>query len=161
MKIGVPREVKVKEHRVACTPGGARMLANEGHTVLVQAGAGEASGFPDIQYVQAGARSHIALICGLWSMTVRLADPNDASRGFSVFHSRTPLPGITLLRVLLSPDVPTARWDRWGRWDQWRGVKKRCGPELAGGFEGQAGVIGLLTGLAARRMVQQESWSCL
>jgi alanine dehydrogenase len=55
VNIGIPKEVKVKENRVSCTPGGARMLINAGHEVLVQAGAGEGSGFPDSQYAEAGA----------------------------------------------------------------------------------------------------------
>jgi alanine dehydrogenase len=55
MRIGIPREVKTKENRVACTPGGVRMLAQDGHQVLVQAGAGEGCGFSDAAYVQAGA----------------------------------------------------------------------------------------------------------
>ncbi|HMP72815.1 MAG TPA: alanine dehydrogenase [Kiritimatiellia bacterium] len=55
MIIGIPREIKVKENRVACTPAGARMLVQAGHTVLVQTGAGDGCGFPDEQYVAAGA----------------------------------------------------------------------------------------------------------
>lgn len=46
MKIGVPREIKVKESRVACTPGGIRMYLNAGHDVLVEKGAGMGSAVP-------------------------------------------------------------------------------------------------------------------
>lgn len=56
MKIGVPREIKVKESRVACTPGGARMLVNAGHDVFVEKNAGTESGYHDDQYSEAGAR---------------------------------------------------------------------------------------------------------
>jgi len=56
MKIGIPKEIKVKENRVSCTPGGARMLAQTGHDVLVQKDAGLGSGFDDQQYVNAGAQ---------------------------------------------------------------------------------------------------------
>jgi len=56
VKIGVPREIKVKESRVACTPGGARMLVHAGHDVFVEKGAGAGSGFHDDQYSEAGAR---------------------------------------------------------------------------------------------------------
>ena len=56
MKIGIPREIKVKENRVSCTPGVARMLVQNGHEVLVETGAGLGSGFPDDQYRQVGAR---------------------------------------------------------------------------------------------------------
>ena len=55
MKIGVPREVKDREFRVAVTPGGVKQLTNEGHTVLVEASAGEGSGFSDSDYLKAGA----------------------------------------------------------------------------------------------------------
>src|SRR5690242_20671649 len=56
MQIGIPREIKIKENRVSCTPGGVRMLAQAGHAVLVERGAGEGCGFSDEQYTQAGAR---------------------------------------------------------------------------------------------------------
>ena len=41
MKIGIPREIKVKESRVACTPGGVRMLVQYGHDVLVEKNEGK------------------------------------------------------------------------------------------------------------------------
>lgn len=56
MRVGVVKEIKDKEHRVALTPAGARALQQAGHTVLVQAGAGLGSGFADTQYLAAGAR---------------------------------------------------------------------------------------------------------
>lgn len=56
MQIGIPREIKIKENRVSCTPGGVRMLAQASHEVLVERSAGEGCGFSDEQYTQAGAR---------------------------------------------------------------------------------------------------------
>ncbi|MEV0247718.1 alanine dehydrogenase [Nocardia sp. NPDC050712] len=56
MKIGVPREVKNHEYRVACTPAGVRELVARGHEVVVEAGAGVGSGFEDAAYQVAGAR---------------------------------------------------------------------------------------------------------
>lgn len=56
MRVGVPSEVKDDEYRVALTPAGAEALSNAGHDVLVQAGAGEDSGFTDDFYENAGAR---------------------------------------------------------------------------------------------------------
>jgi len=56
VKIGIPREIKVKESRVACTPGGVRMLVHAGHDVFVEKNAGAESGFHDDQYSEAGAR---------------------------------------------------------------------------------------------------------
>ncbi|WP_216903230.1 alanine dehydrogenase [Nocardia alni] len=56
MRIGVPREIKPQERRVAVTPAGAGELTRHGHEVLVEAGAGEGSGFPDRDYLATGAR---------------------------------------------------------------------------------------------------------
>jgi len=56
MIIGVPCEVKTDESRVALVPAGAEVLSAHGHDVLIQAGAGCASGFSDAQYGQSGAR---------------------------------------------------------------------------------------------------------
>lgn len=56
MIIGVPKEIKSNENRVALTPGGAMELVRRGHTVYVQSTAGEGSGFEDEDYVEAGAK---------------------------------------------------------------------------------------------------------
>ncbi|WP_022902446.1 alanine dehydrogenase [Curtobacterium sp. B8] len=55
MLIGVPTEVKNNEYRVAATPAGVAELTLHGHEVLVQAGAGVGSAFPDDEYTAAGA----------------------------------------------------------------------------------------------------------
>ncbi|WP_122262555.1 alanine dehydrogenase [Ornithinimicrobium cerasi] len=55
MKVGVPREVKVHEYRVALTPLGVHELVEHGHEVVVEAGAGEGSQVADEEYVAAGA----------------------------------------------------------------------------------------------------------
>jgi alanine dehydrogenase len=54
-RIGVPREIKAGETRVAMTPAGVAALTAAGTEVLLQAGAGDESGFPDSEYVSAGA----------------------------------------------------------------------------------------------------------
>jgi alanine dehydrogenase len=56
MKIGVAREIKPDEYRVALTPAGARELVQRSHEVLVEAGAGDGSSFPDSAYEGVGAR---------------------------------------------------------------------------------------------------------
>jgi len=56
MKIGVAREIKPDEYRVALTPAGARELVQAGHDVLVETGAGEGSSFADDAYAAVGAR---------------------------------------------------------------------------------------------------------
>jgi len=55
MRIGIPKEVKNHEYRVALTPAGASLLAHAGHEVRLQAGAGARAGFPDEAYRQAGS----------------------------------------------------------------------------------------------------------
>jgi alanine dehydrogenase len=55
MKIGVPKEIKDSENRVALTPAGVKELKKRGHQVYVQSIAGTGSGFTDEQYLQAGA----------------------------------------------------------------------------------------------------------
>jgi alanine dehydrogenase len=55
MKIGVPKEIKTNENRIALVPAGAEELSVAGHEVLIEHGAGEGSGFPDEAYVSAGA----------------------------------------------------------------------------------------------------------
>ncbi|MEV6984644.1 alanine dehydrogenase [Sphaerisporangium sp. NPDC051017] len=55
MKVGIPREVKEQEHRVAITPAGVNEFARHGHQVFVERGAGEGSAIHDEDYRTAGA----------------------------------------------------------------------------------------------------------
>jgi alanine dehydrogenase len=64
MIIGVPKEIKQQEYRVALPPSGAYQLAKRGHQVVVERGAGAGAGFPDAEYETAGAKlvdSHAAV----------------------------------------------------------------------------------------------------
>jgi len=56
MIIGVPKEIKAQEYRVALTPAGADALVRAGHRVMVEKGAGEESGFLNSDYRRAGAK---------------------------------------------------------------------------------------------------------
>src|SRR5215471_12039708 len=56
MKIGVPKEIKEQEHRVALLPSVVYQLTRLGHEVLVERDAGAGSGFPDEEYAQAGGK---------------------------------------------------------------------------------------------------------
>ena len=56
MRVGVPKEVKSDEYRVAIMPVGAELLIKSGHEVFVETHAGVGSGFSDEDYIQAGAR---------------------------------------------------------------------------------------------------------
>ncbi len=65
MKVGVPKEVKNHEYRVAITPAGVHELATRGHEVVVEAGAGVGSAITDDEYVAAGA-SILATADDVW-----------------------------------------------------------------------------------------------
>src|SRR3984893_4830663 len=56
MVIGVPKEIKEQEQRVALLPSAANQLARRGHAVLVEKNAGLGSGYPDEEYIKAGAK---------------------------------------------------------------------------------------------------------
>jgi alanine dehydrogenase len=55
MKVGVLKEIKSSEYRVAMTPAGVEVMKANGHEILVEKGAGEGSNFKDDEYVKAGA----------------------------------------------------------------------------------------------------------
>jgi alanine dehydrogenase len=55
VRIGVPKEVKDHEYRVAMVPAGVHELVGRGHSVLVETGAGDGSGITDQEYAEAGA----------------------------------------------------------------------------------------------------------
>ena len=77
MFVGVPREVKTDEHRVAMTPAGVRELVHAGHVVLVEAGAGAGSMIPDDRYLSAGARI-VDLAEEVWSqsdLVIKVKEP--------------------------------------------------------------------------------------
>jgi alanine dehydrogenase len=65
VKIGVAKEIKTDEYRVALTPAGARELVQRGHDVVIEGGAGEGSAFSDSAYEAAGAR--IAGVEDVWA----------------------------------------------------------------------------------------------
>ncbi len=55
MRVGIPKEIKNHEYRVAITPAGVHELVSHGHEVVIEAGAGVGSSIPDTDYVSAGA----------------------------------------------------------------------------------------------------------
>jgi len=65
MRIGVAKEIKPQEYRVALTPAGARELVQRGHEVLVESGAGQGGAFTDETYERAGAA--IASVDEVWA----------------------------------------------------------------------------------------------
>lgn len=77
MKIGVVKEIKAQEYRVAMTPDGARELIEQHHQVLVESGAGLGSGFSDDAYLSAGAEI-IALAADIFQcaeLIVKVKEP--------------------------------------------------------------------------------------
>ena len=78
MRIGVPKEVKTGEYRIATTPSCIKTLKKDGHTIIVQKGAGVAAGFTDAQLKRAGAK--ISSQKDVWAcdMVVKVKEPQPA-----------------------------------------------------------------------------------
>ena len=77
MNIGIPKEIKPQENRVAIQPGGVMTLVQQGHNVMVQKDAGLGSGFSDNEYVAAGAQI-VANVDALWAaadMIMKVKEP--------------------------------------------------------------------------------------
>jgi alanine dehydrogenase len=77
MIIGVPKEIKNNENRIALTPAGAAELVKRGHEVYVQAGGGNGSGFPDEDYIEAGAKMlpTIEAVYSIAEMIIKVKEP--------------------------------------------------------------------------------------
>ncbi|MGI2325259.1 MULTISPECIES: alanine dehydrogenase [unclassified Methylococcus] len=106
MKIGVPKEIKDLENRVAVTPQGVAALVNAGHEVLVEVAAGLGSGFADEEYLAAGARLVNAADAWAADLVVKVKEPVPSEYPylkrqtvFTFFHLAGVDPGLT--RALL------------------------------------------------------------
>lgn len=77
MIIGIPKEIKNNENRVALTPAGVAEMKNNGHIIYVQATAGEGSGFADEEYNDAGAviLSTIEEVYAIADMIIKVKEP--------------------------------------------------------------------------------------
>ena len=77
MIIGIPKEIKNNENRVSLTPGGVTELVQRNHTVYVQRTAGYNSGFPDEEYIKAGAHilPTIEEIYDIAEMIIKVKEP--------------------------------------------------------------------------------------
>src|SRR5258708_5956046 len=80
MVIGVPREIKGQEYRVALLPSAAYQLIRRGHQVVVERGAGSGAGYPDADYQQAGATlvADHAAVFEKADMVVKVKEPQPA-----------------------------------------------------------------------------------
>lgn len=106
MKIGVPKEVKTDEYRVAVTPAGVAELLRDGHVVYVQTSAGEGSGFSDKDYADAGASLLLEAseIFEIAEMIVKVKEP--IASEYPLFR-----PNQTLFTYLhLAADEPQTRF---------------------------------------------------
>ncbi|GHT37256.1 alanine dehydrogenase [Bacteroidia bacterium] len=96
MIVGVPKEIKNNENRVALTPAGAKELTRRGHTVYVQQSAGEGSSFTDAEYEAAGAKllPTIEEVYAIAEMIMKVKEPIEQEYGlvkkgqllFTYFH---------------------------------------------------------------------------
>src|SRR5438093_11554755 len=86
MTIGVPKEIKEQEQRVALLPSAASQLARRGHSVLVEKNAGIGSGYPDEEYVKSGAEivDNAKEVFSRADMIVKVKEPLEAE--FSLLH---------------------------------------------------------------------------
>ena len=104
MRIGVAKEIKPQEYRVALTPAGARELAQRGHEVVVEANAGVGSAFLDEAYERAGAT--IASVAEVWEgadLLLKVKEPISAE------YARL-REGLTLFTYLhIAADEPLTR----------------------------------------------------
>lgn len=84
MRIGVPKEIKNNERRVAVTPEGVQAFVKAGHRVFVECEAGLGSGFPDASYADAGAilTASAADVWGQAEMIVKVKEPLPAEYGY-------------------------------------------------------------------------------
>ena len=85
MLIGIPKEIKNNENRVALTPAGVQSLVAKGHEVLIETNAGLGSGFTDADYEKQGAKI-VATAAEAWAaeLVVKVKEPLAAEYGFLV-----------------------------------------------------------------------------
>jgi alanine dehydrogenase len=84
MNVGVLKEIKEEENRVAMIPAGVEVMRHHGHTVLVEKDAGAKSGFNDISYAEAGAEimDSVGEIVARVQMILRVKAPRPSEFGF-------------------------------------------------------------------------------
>jgi alanine dehydrogenase len=158
VKIGVAREIKTDEYRVALTPAGARELGQRGHDVIVETGAGEGSAFSDEAYESAGAR--IGSVDAVWAdadLLLKVKEPIRSEYGrlreslvlFTYLHIAADEP---LTRALLESGITAVAYET---------VEKDSGAlpllapmsEIAGRLAAQAGAYFLEKPLGGRGLL--------
>lgn len=109
MKVGIPREIKNNEFRVAITPAGVHDLVSHGHDVLIEAGAGLGSSIPDEAYTAAGASiaPDAATTWAAADLLLKVKEPVAAEYGFF----RDDLLLFTYLHLAAEPELTNALLD--------------------------------------------------
>ncbi|WP_345243466.1 alanine dehydrogenase [Pontibacillus salipaludis] len=108
MKIGVPKEIKNNENRVAMTPAGVMSLMSAGHEVVVEVGAGIGSGFLDKEYEDAGA-TLVKTASEAWSQEMVMKVKEPLEEEFAHFHEGLIL--FTYLHLAPEPELTKALID--------------------------------------------------
>jgi len=118
MIIGVPRETKPDEYRVAVLPVGVELLVADGHSVVLESGAGRGSGFDDPQYARVGAEivDTAQEVFGRAELLVKVKEPQppeiemlrDAQVVFTYFHFAS---SIDLTRACLSAGIEAVAYE--------------------------------------------------
>lgn len=102
MRIGVPKEIKNNENRVAMTPAGVMSLISFGHEVFIETNAGQGSGFLDEDYVRAGAKI-VASASEAWSMEMVMKVKEPLPSEYKYFHAGLIL--FTYLHLAAEPEL--------------------------------------------------------
>src|SRR5689334_23002414 len=109
MTVGVPREVKQEENRVALTPSGVGALVGHGHAVVVERGAGLGSSFPDALYRDAGATlADAATVWARAELVLKVKEPVPAE--YALLRPAQVL--FTYLHLAANPDLARALVER-------------------------------------------------
>jgi alanine dehydrogenase len=158
MKVGVVKEIKSDEYRVALTPAGARELVQGGHEVVVETGAGEGSSFPDDVYRAVGAT--LASVDEVWrnsELLLKVKEPLPAEYP----HLREGLVLFTYLHLAASEELTRALAESGAACVAYETVETDSGAlpllapmsEIAGRLAAQAGAYFLEKPLGGRGLL--------
>jgi alanine dehydrogenase len=158
VRIGVPKEIKSDEYRVALTPAGTRELVQNGHEVVVEADAGTGSAFGDAAYEAAGAT--IATVDEVWrdsELLLKVKEPIESEYGrlrgglvlFTYLHIAADEP---LTRALIDSGITAVAYETV---ETDRGALPLLAPmsEIAGRIAAQAGAYFLEKPLGGRGLL--------
>src|ERR671932_630359 len=158
MKVGVAKEIKPDEYRVALAPAGARELIQRGDDVAVETGAGEGSAFPDAAYEAVGAR--IVSVDEVWEgseLLLKVKEPISSEYGrlredlvlFTYLHIAADEP---LTRALIESGITAVAYETV---ETDRGALPLLAPmsEIAGRLSAQAGAYFLEKPLGGRGLL--------